>query len=129
MQNRILLVDDDEMFRTVAAMALEDAGYTVFEAADGFEALDLVQKIRPDAIISDLNMPFMDGRALCQRIRGEPGLAKIPFVILSAYIEADDQFSPPPESPAEICVDWCFSKQRPFSSLLPQLEILVGSRQ
>ena len=127
MQNRILLVDDDEMFRTVAAMALEDAGYLVFEAADGFEALDLLRKIRPDAIISDLNMPLMDGRALCRRVRGEPDLATIPFVILSAYIEANDDSDCPPEG-QEIRVDCCFSKQRPFSSLLPRLEMLIEHR-
>jgi len=123
---RILLVDDDEIFRSVATMALEDAGYTVFEAADAFEALDLLRKIRPDAIISDLNMPLMDGRALCRRVRDEPDLAAIPFVILSAYIEADGADCQPEGQ--EIWADCCFSKQSPFSSLLPRLEILIEQR-
>jgi CheY-like chemotaxis protein len=126
MPNRILLIDDDETFRAVAAMALEDAGYMVVQAADAFEALDLLRDIRPDAIISDLNMPLMDGQALYERVRGEPDLAAIPFVILSAYIEADGSDSPP-ESP-EIRADYCFSKQSPFSSLLPRLEMLIEQR-
>jgi two-component system chemotaxis response regulator CheY len=126
MSNRILLVDDDETFRAVAAMALEDAGYTVVEAADAFEALDLLREIRPDAIISDLNMPLMDGRALCERVRGEPDLAAIPFLLLSAYIEADGSNSPPED--LEIRADYCFSKQSPFSSLLPRLEMLIEQR-
>jgi CheY-like chemotaxis protein len=126
MPNRILLIDDDEIFRAVTAMALEDAGYMVVEAADAFEALDLLREIRPDAIISDLNMPLMDGRALCKRLRGEPDLAAIPFVILSAYIEADGSNSPP--EGLEIQADCCFSKQSPFSSLLPRLEMLIGQR-
>jgi CheY-like chemotaxis protein len=126
MPNRILLIDDDEIFRAVTAMALEDAGYMVVEAADAFEALDLLREIRPDAIISDLNMPLMDGRALCKRLRGEPDLAAIPFVILSAYIEADGSNSPP--EGLEIQADCCVSKQSPFSSLLPRLEMLIGQR-
>jgi CheY-like chemotaxis protein len=126
MPNRILLVDDDGAFRAVAAMALEDAGYMVVEAADAFEALDLLQEIRPDVIISDLNMPLMDGQALCNRVRGEPHLAAIPFVILSAYLEADGSNNPP--DGLEIQADYCFSKQSPFSSLLPRLEMLIEQR-
>jgi serine/threonine-protein kinase PpkA len=126
MPNRILLVDDDEAFRTVAAMALEEAGYMVVEAADAFEALELLRELRPDVIISDLNMPLMDGQALCDRVRGEPDLAAIPFVILSAYIEADASNSPP--DGLEIGADYCFSKQSPFSSLLPRLEMLIEER-
>jgi two-component system chemotaxis response regulator CheY len=126
MPSRILLVDDDQVFRAVAAMALEDAGYTVVEAADAFEALDLLRNLRPDAIISDLNMPLMDGQALCRRVRGEPELAAIPFVILSAYIEADGSNSP--QENLETRADCCFSKQRPFSSLLPHLEMLIEQR-
>jgi two-component system chemotaxis response regulator CheY len=126
MPNRILLIDDDEAFRAVAAMALEEAGYLVVQAADAFEALDLLRDIRPDAIISDLNMPLMDGQALYERVRGVPDLAAIPFVILSAYIEADGSNSPS-ESP-KIRADYCFSKQNPFSSLLPRLEMLILQR-
>jgi serine/threonine-protein kinase PpkA len=126
MPNRILLVDDDEAFRTVAAMALEEAGYMVVEAADAFEALELLRELRPDVIISDLNMPLMDGQALCDRVRREPDLAAIPFVILSAYIEADASNSPP--DGLEIVADYCFSKQSPFSSLLPRLEMLIEER-
>jgi CheY-like chemotaxis protein len=126
MPNRILLIDDDETFRAVAAMALENAGYMVLQAADAFEALDLLRDMRPDAIISDLNMPLMDGQTLYKRVRGEPDLAAIPFVILSAYIEADGSNSPP--EGLEIRADCCFSKQSPFSSLLPRLEILIEQR-
>jgi CheY-like chemotaxis protein len=126
MPNRILLIDDDETFRAVAAMALENAGYMVLQAADAFEALDLLRDMRPDAIISDLNMPLMDGQTLYKRVRGEPDLAAIPFVILSAYIEADGSNSPP--EGLEIRADYCFSKQSPFSSLLPRLEMLIEQR-
>jgi CheY-like chemotaxis protein len=123
MSTRILLVDDDEIFRTVAAMALEDAGYAVVEAADAFDALDLLRDLRPDAIISDLNLPLMDGQAFFERVRGEPDLAAIPFVILSAYLESDGSNIPP--EGLGISVDCCFSKQNSFSNLLTRLESLI----
>jgi CheY-like chemotaxis protein len=123
MPTRILLVDDDEIFRTVAAMALEEAGYAVVEAADAFDALALLRDLRPDAIISDLNLPLMDGQAFLERVRGQPDLAAIPFVILSAYLEADGSNIPP--EGLGIRVDCCFSKQNPFSNLVSKLGLLI----
>ncbi len=124
MPNRILLVDDDDCFRAVAALALESAGFAVMQAADGFAALEMLKRERPDAIISDLNLPLMDGRALCQRVRADAALAEIPFVILSAFIESEGR-GVLSDAPA----DYCFSKQNPFLSLIPQLETLIAKRK
>lgn len=122
MARKVLLVDDDNEFRTVAAMALESAGYTVIEAVDGLTALETLQSVKPDAIISDLHMPMMDGRMFCKRVRANAELAVIPFVILSAFIESDGS-NVLSDTPA----DFCFSKQSSFSSLLPQLESLIAT--
>jgi len=122
MARKVLLVDDDNEFRTVAALALESAGYTVIEAGDGLTALETLQSVKPDAIISDLHMPMMDGRMFCKRVRANAELAVIPFVILSAYIESDGS-NVLSDTPA----DFCFSKQSSFSSLLPQLESLIAT--
>ncbi len=122
MVRKVLLVDDDNEFRTVAALALESAGYTVIEAVDGLTALETLQSVKPDAIISDLHMPMMDGRMFCKRVRANAELAVIPFVILSAYIESDGS-NVLSDTPA----DFCFSKQSSFSSLLPQLESLIAT--
>jgi CheY-like chemotaxis protein len=121
MKLKVLLVDDDKEFRTVAALVLESAGHSVTEAADGFAALEILQTERPDIIISDLHMPVMDGRMFCKRVRADAELAKIPFVILSAYIETDGS-----NTLSDTPADYCFSKQSSFISLLPQLEILVA---
>lgn len=124
MAHRILLVDDDQTFRAVAALALESAGYLVTEAEDAFTALDLLHREQPDVIISDLNMPLMDGRALCSRVRAAPEWAEIPFVILSAYIETDgshDQLDAP--------ADLYFSKQDSFSCLFPKIEGLIARKK
>lgn len=121
MAHKILLVDDDNEFRTVMALALESFGYAVIEAADGVAALNVLQRERPDAILSDLHMPLMDGSTFCKRVRAENDLATIPFVILSAYIESDGS-----NTLSDTPADYCFSKQNFFSSLLPQLESLIA---
>ena len=129
MAHKILLVDDDKEFRTVMALALESYGYAVIEAADGVAALDVLRRERPDAILSDLHMPLMDGRTFCKRVRAELELATIPFVILSAYIESDGSNTLPdvlPDLLGDTPADYCFSKQNSFSSLLPQLESLIA---
>lgn len=119
---RVLLVDDDNEFRTVAALALETAGYDVIEAGDGLTALETLQNIKPDAIISDLHMPVMDGRLFCKRVRANLEMAAIPFIILSAFVESDGS-----NTLSDTPADFCFSKQSSFSSLLPQLENLIAT--
>ncbi len=121
---KVLLVDDDKEFRTVAALALESAGYIVIEASDGLTALETLQSLKPDAIISDLHMPMMDGRMFCKRVRADAELAVIPFVILSAFIESDGS-----NTLSDTPADFCFSKQSSFSSLLPHLENLITLKQ
>ncbi|HMV49997.1 MAG TPA: response regulator [Blastocatellia bacterium] len=136
MAHKVLLVDDDNEFREVMVLALESYGYEVIEAADAKSALELLRGERPDAIISDLHMPLMDGGTFCRHVRSETELAGIPFVILSAYIESDGSNNLP-QAPADCspgflpdCLpdrlpDYCFSKQSSVSSLLPRLEGLI----
>ena len=124
MAHTVLLVDDDNEYRTVASLALESAGYTVIEAVDGLAALEVLRNERPDAIISDMHMPVMDGRMICKRVRAEARLAVIPFVILSAFIESDGS-----NTLSDTPADCCFSKQNSFSSFLPQLKNLIASAE
>lgn len=58
---RILLVDDDDAVRRVVRLTFERAGYTVTEAESAFQALDLLKVQRPDAVVSDVFMPGMNG--------------------------------------------------------------------
>jgi PAS domain S-box-containing protein len=89
---RILLVDDDPVQLKLARLRFEDAGYTVSTAADGLEALALVRREPPDAVVSDVMMPRADGFALCQLLRRDPALAHIPVVLVSAhYGEEEDR--------------------------------------
>lgn len=121
MAHKVLLVDDDKEFRTVAALVLENAGYLVIEAVDGLAALEALQTVTPDVIISDLHMPLMDGRSFCKRVREQKELAGIPFVILSAYIESDGS-----NTLSDTPADYCFSKQSSFAALLPELDTIIA---
>jgi CheY-like chemotaxis protein len=80
----ILVVDDEPAIRYTLSDVLEDAGYRVVTACDGAEALRVVSRERPDAILLDLMMPVMDGWTFLVHCEVEPACAGIPIVIMSA---------------------------------------------
>lgn len=84
----ILVIDDEETIREVVRRYLERDGFSVEEAADGFEALDLIRSISPDLIILDLMLPGIDGLSLTQHIRQD---RQIPILMLTAKGEASDR--------------------------------------
>jgi two-component system chemotaxis response regulator CheY len=83
---QILLVDDSELMRRYVARTLEMMGieFGIREASNGREAIDKARDIRPDVIITDLNMPEMNGEELVARVAGDPELGGIPILVLSA---------------------------------------------
>lgn len=86
----ILCIEDEIDLRDVLAEEMRDAGYQVVEAADGKQALSVLQTIRPDLILCDILMPRMDGYQFLQQIREEhPELASVPFVFLSAQDQVE----------------------------------------
>ena len=74
---RVLLIDDDDMLRAVVRRALERAGHTVVEAADGAAGLRLHREAGADVIIADIFMPEQDGLELIQALRAEAPRARI----------------------------------------------------
>jgi CheY-like chemotaxis protein len=76
---RVLVVDDDADARELFSLVLSQAGFDVDDAADGFAALAKVSHVRPDAVLTDLRMPGMDGIDLAQRIRRIHG--DVPVII------------------------------------------------
>lgn len=80
----ILIVEDDDAIRYMLADALQDAGYAVAMATDGFDALDHIEQHPPDAILLDLMMPSMDGWTFLETCRGDTRSAHIPIGLLSA---------------------------------------------
>lgn len=80
---KILVVDDSRTTRQVLNFSLTDAGYEVVEAADGHDALSILERDAFDLVISDLKMPRLDGLDLTRRIRSNPDTRKLPVIILT----------------------------------------------
>jgi PAS domain S-box-containing protein len=89
---RILLVDDDPLQLRLAQAWLTSSGFNLLTAADGTSALEMARRERPDAILSDVLMPGMDGFTLCLTIRRDRKLESIPVVLASSsYVEEADR--------------------------------------
>lgn len=88
---RLLLVDDEEHLRKAMRDLMERAGYQVLEAADGVEALDMVDRHAPDVIILDLNLPGIDGYEVLTQIRSRPTMREVPVVVLTAKGDEDNE--------------------------------------
>lgn len=80
---RILVVEDNDELRRMLCRMLAD-GYSVVEACDGQEAIDKMDELLPDMIISDIMMPRVDGLELLERVRSDSARSHIPFILLSA---------------------------------------------
>jgi chemosensory pili system protein ChpA (sensor histidine kinase/response regulator) len=81
---RILVVDDSRLSRETVARVLAGAGYHPVTAEDGWDAWELLSERRFDAVVTDLEMPRVDGFELAIRIRREPTLRGLPIVVLSS---------------------------------------------
>ncbi len=89
MRKRILTVDDSKTMRDMVSFTLKGAGFEVVEAEDGAKALDLLTRTAVDAIITDINMPNMDGVTLVQRLRAQQRFKATPILILTTEGGAD----------------------------------------
>lgn len=85
----ILAVDDSASMRQMVAFTLKGAGYNVIEAADGQEAYDKARGQSVDLVLTDQNMPRMDGLTLVKSLRGLPTYAATPILILTTESSDD----------------------------------------
>ena len=83
MTQTALVVDDSMLIRHTVCRYLEEQGFQVESATNGAEALEMLNSIEPDMIITDLQMPKMDGRQLIDALKARPTTANIPIVILA----------------------------------------------
>lgn len=81
---RVLVVDDSPTIRTLERSILEAHSYRVEEATDGRDALERMARSRPDLVVSDIEMPGLDGFGLLAAMRADSGLASVPVVLLSS---------------------------------------------
>lgn len=87
---RILIVDDNETNRDIFMTRLATHGFTLFQAADGEEALSAAHKELPDLILLDVMMPKIDGLEVCRRIKEDPTLPFIAIILVTAKGETND---------------------------------------
>jgi CheY-like chemotaxis protein len=111
-RKKVLVVEDHADSREMLAIALSSEGYSVITSEDGQEGLDIARRERPDIVISNLNMPNLDGMEMIQQLRQEPDLAGVIIVVLSAVRTEN------PEALINAGVNAVMSKPVEFTKLL-----------
>ena len=82
--SHILVVDDEPDIIRIVARTLEARGHRVTSARDGIEALGVLHRDRPDLVLLDLDLPHLDGREVCRRLKQDHATASIPIVMMTA---------------------------------------------
>ena len=88
---RIIIVDDDRDTREMLTLALELEGFDVGQAANGLRLISAMHVDRPDVILLDVMMSWIDGFELCRAIKKNPTFADIPVIFISARKSAEDE--------------------------------------
>ena len=121
---RILVVDDSLTMRKVLSRLLEREGFEVIVAKDGIDAMQVLLETTPDAILTDIEMPRMDGFALARNIREDARTAKTPLIMISSRT-ADKHRS----LAKEIGVDAFFGKPVQDEDLINMVTELIANKQ
>jgi CheY-like chemotaxis protein len=120
---KILIAEDNATNRELFRELLEARGYTVVEACDGTEALQMMEQALPDILLLDIGMPVLDGFAVVRAIRENPRLAALPVLAVTAYAMQGDR-----ERVLESGFDGYLSKPINATSLARELERLLSKR-
>lgn len=86
---RILTIDDSKTMRDMLMLTLADAGFDVIQAVDGKEGVDLLERENVDVVITDINMPRMDGYEVVRQLRARPEHKTTPILVLTTESEVD----------------------------------------
>lgn len=86
-----LVIDDSMLIRYTVCRFLEQSGFTVESASNGVEALQILERTRPDVIVTDMQMPKMSGSELITALKSKPETAKIPIIIVAGRASGFDE--------------------------------------
>ena len=89
MSKTVLTVDDSATIRTMLHCALEEAGFRVVQACDGVDGLEQLEHAAPDVIITDINMPRLDGFGFIEQVRQTTAHRRTPILVLTTESDAD----------------------------------------
>lgn len=123
-KSQALVVDDSLTMRKVLSRLLEREGYEVLVAKDGMDAMELLQISVPDIILTDIEMPRMDGFGLSRNIRDDARLAKTPLIMISSRTADKHQ-----NLAKEIGVDAFFGKPVQDEELIEKMKELLKSKK
>jgi CheY-like chemotaxis protein len=106
---RVLVVDDSAVVRRMLGFILKQGGHEVSFAENGEEGLAAVRAAAPDVVLSDLEMPVMDGIAFVREVRADPAVAALPIIMLTGTADVEpgqqvriDGFATKPPRSAEV---------------------------
>lgn len=88
---RILIVEDNPLNMELAHDLLEAWGYTVYQASNAQEGIEVVRSARPDLVLMDIQLPGMDGLTATRILREDPGLTNLKIVALTAHAMKGDE--------------------------------------
>jgi CheY-like chemotaxis protein len=86
-----LVVDDSMLIRYTVCRFLEERGFAVESATNGIEALQILQRVRPELIVTDMQMPKMNGSQLITELKKKPETAGIPIIIVAGRASGFDE--------------------------------------
>jgi len=89
MSKTILTVDDSRTMREMLLLALQEAGFHVLQAEDGLKGLEVLQDQRADVIITDINMPHLDGFGFIEHVRRDSTHRAVPILVLTTESDAE----------------------------------------
>jgi len=88
---KVLLVEDNELNRDMLTRRLDKRGYTVINAANGVESIQLAKTLLPQVILMDLSLPIMDGWTATRMLKNDPDTHMIPVIALTAHALISDR--------------------------------------
>ncbi len=116
-----MVVDDNPDIVTIVKTILEVKGYVVQSAFSGQEVLKLLEGQKPDLIILDVMMPQMDGLEVLTRLKGDPGTASIPVILLTAKVQYEDVLGG-----YKMGADYYITKPFTSTQLINGINLLLG---
>jgi len=120
----ILVVDDDPELVTILRITLESKGFNVRCAYSGKDLFAGLEELKPDLIILDIMMPEMDGLKVLTRLKGDPGTASIPVILLTAKVQQEDVIEG-----YKMGADYYITKPFTNTQMLEGINLILGGDQ
>ena len=119
----ILYVEDNPDNRTLVRRILLSEDYSLIEATNAYDAIEILSGTRPDLILMDINMPDMDGYTLTSKIKSMPGFERVPILALTANVMRGDK-----EKTLEAGCDGYIQKPLDIDQLVREVERFISRR-